>query len=105
MSHYDPCEVYRTDDDDAAASNGLTFALLVHKVVLIGQAANQVTLSLHNATTVTGNPTIQMATGITGDTEFEAMCTLDFPVPVPFKALSADIGGTNAVAYVYYTRR
>lgn len=102
---YDPVEVYRTDDDDAAASNGLTFQLLVHKVILIGQAANAVTLALHDAATVTGNPKIEVQTSITGDTEAEAMKDVSFFPPVPFNQLSANIGGTNAVAYVYYTRR
>jgi len=104
---YDPIAaggVYTITADETSASNGLTFGLLVHKVVLLGQAANQVTLSLYDAASVTGTPLITIRTGITGDTEYEDMAVLDFSPPVRFEQLTADIGGTNAIGKVYFTR-
>lgn len=100
----DPVTPYLISADETSASNGLTFGLYVHKVVLNGQAANQVTLALYDAASVTGNPKIRFATGISGDTEFEQCKDLNFSPPVYFKQLTADIGGTNAEAFVYYTR-
>jgi hypothetical protein len=99
-----PNGVYTIAADETSGSNLLTFPLYVHKVVLLGQAANQVTLALYNAASVTGTPLIKMKTSITGDTEFNEQVALDFSPPVLFNQLTADIGGTNAEAKVYYTR-
>jgi hypothetical protein len=98
-------KVYTITADDAVASNGLNFGLLVHKVVLLGVTANECTLSLHDQATVTGTPEITLKTSITGDTEYNQYVEADFNPPMYFKQMSADIGGTNAIAKVYYTRK
>ena len=101
----DPVSVLLITEDVTSGSSGFTFGIYVHSVVLNGQAANQVTLALYDAASVTGNPKIRTKTGVTGDTEFAESIQLNFNPPVPFNQLTADIGGTNAEAFVYYTRK
>jgi len=101
----DPVSVYLITADETSASNGITFGIYVHSVVLNGQAANQVTLALYDAASVTGNPKIRIATDVTGDTEFNHSKQYNFSPPIPFGQLTADIGGTNAEAFVYYNRQ
>jgi hypothetical protein len=98
MSAYSPARIYRVTSDDAAASSGLTFAILIHKVVVIGGTDNTASIKLYNAATVTGNSIIEVRAASA------LMAESNFDPPVPAGQLSADITGSGGLAFVYYSR-
>lgn len=89
----------------ADANATLPAGTLVHGILVrSGTLTATASLALHDATTVTGNPVIEVGTNSANGTNFEEYSGVFLPYPLKFyNAVSANISGTSAVAYIYYS--
>lgn len=102
---YDPCKSRRLTAD---ANDTIPEQAKVHKIVLInGTLTATAAVALHDAVTVTGDPVAEVrANEVTdgGAAAFAEYSEANFPRPLYFEfGVSANLTGTGAVVYIYYT--
>jgi len=98
--------VYVATTSDAAASNGITCPILVHKVALQNtNGSNSVSALLYDAATATGTAKIGLITDQVFLSAYQLYREADFDPPVRFQVgLSTTLAGSNVTLRVYYTR-
>ena len=107
---YDSVRVLRVTADSVAASNGLVtnnVITRIHKVVLIGDGSNVVSVNIHDDTNASNAALIKIALSTNEQFagEFERFEQADFNPPVEFnKGVSIDVTGNAVVVYAYYTK-
>jgi hypothetical protein len=109
MSSYDPVTVANFTASNGAATNAITFPILVHKVVVhaVAAATTQASVLIYNATTASGAVLIELSTDMQYSLVGGAQAQSDFNPPVPFDSdgLSTTIAGSAGVdVSIYYTR-
>ena len=109
MSNYGPASVYTATTSDAAASSGLTFHLLVHKVVLYNLTPATVASSvlIYNSTTASAPLKIALNTELATTLIATQYIDADFDPPVEFDSdgLSTTLAGSSGTTVkIYYTR-
>lgn len=104
----DPVKQLRLTASQGAATNGITFPVLVHKVVLnsAGPATTIASALLFDAATATGTEKVRLQTDLYAAALARGMAVLDFNPPVPFDVgISTTISGSAGVTVdVYYNR-
>jgi len=90
---------------DADANATLPIGTLVHGILVVsGTLTATASLALHDAATVTGDPKIEIGTNTADATNYEKYAGIFLPYPLKFYvSVSANISGTGAVAYIYYS--
>jgi hypothetical protein len=90
-------------DGDAAAT--LPAGTLIHGILVVsGTLTATASLAIHDAATVTGNPVIEIGTNTADATNYEKYAGIFLPYPLKcYTGVSANITGTSAVAYIYYS--
>jgi hypothetical protein len=88
------------DTNALLPANTLVHGILVKNGTLSATAS----LKLHDAITVTGNPVVEIGANNPFTALFDEYSVIWFPYPLKFyTGVSADIAGTSAVAYVFYS--
>lgn len=109
MSNRDPVTILTLSQSDDAATNGILFPILIHKITMTPKldASTNASAILYNAATATGTPFCQISTALRFAVTPDQLVQIDYDPPVPITAagISSTIAGTAGLACkIHYTR-